>query len=359
MNVSQSVKLAGILVALVLIYFMVRGMFGPGIVDTAEAPESRFAVIAEEIEPRLWRAEILIRGRTEAERKVVVRAETPGVIAQTPAILGADVKGGEVLCLIATDARAAQRDEARAALAKAKLDYDAAVRLNKEGFRSDTGVAAAKASLDLATANTERATLELGKTRITAPFDGVFDKRHVEEGDFVSIGDPCGTVIQRSPFLVTGAISEKDVAKITKGDRGAARLATGETVEGVVRFVASAADPATRTFDVELEIPNTDGKLRDGVTAEFTVFAAERGAHHIPRSSLTLSEEGKVGVRSLAAGNVVEFQAVRLLGEDPEGVWVSGLSGAVRIITRGQEYVKTGQVVEVATSAPGADGAEL
>ncbi|MEO1243165.1 MAG: efflux RND transporter periplasmic adaptor subunit [Pseudomonadota bacterium] len=353
MNVSQSVKLAGILVALVVIYFMLRGMFAVAPETIAETPESRFAVIAQDIEPQPWRAEIMVRGRTEAERKVIVRAETAGVVAETPAILGAEVKTGDVLCLIATDARGAQLAEARAALAKAKLDYDAAVRLNQEGFRADTGVAAAKASLDLAAANAERASLELAKTKVAAPFDGVFDKRHVEAGDFVSIGDPCGTVIQRSPFLVTGAVSEKDVAKISKGDRGAASLATGETVEGVIRFVASAADPATRTFDVELEIPNTDGKLRDGVTAEFTVFAAEREAHRIPRSSLTLGEEGNVGVRSLASGDIVEFNAVRLLGEDPEGVWVAGLNGSARIITRGQEYVKAGQVVDVAD--PGAE----
>ena len=358
MNVSQSVKLAGILVAVIVIYFMVRGMFGTDAVDEAvTAPESRFAVITDEITPQNWRAEILIRGRTEAERKVVVRAETPGVISQTPALLGSEVKQGEPLCIIATDARAAQRAEARAALAKAKLDYDAAVRLNEEGFRADTGVAAAKASLDLATANAERATLELNKTQITAPFDGIFDKRHVEEGDFVGIGDPCGTVIQRSPFLVTGAISEKDVAKISVGDRGTANLATGERIDGKVRFIASAADPATRTFDVELEIPNEDGKLRDGVTAEFTVFATERAAHHIPRSTLTLGQAGNVGIRSLTDNNIVEFQPVHLLGEDADGVWVSGLEGTVDVITRGQDYVKAGQTVDVYDPDATTDGA--
>lgn len=358
MNVSQSVKLAGILVAVIVLYFMVRGMFGTETVEATTAPETRFAVVTDEIAPRLWRAEILIRGRTEAERKVVVRAETPGVISQTPAVLGSEVKRGDALCVIATDARAAQRAEARAALAKAQLDYDAAVRLNQEGFRADTGVATAKASLDLATANAERATLELNKTQITAPFDGIFDQRHVEEGDFVGIGDPCGTVIQRSPFLVTGAISEKDVAKISVGDRGTATLATGETVDGAVRFVASAADPATRTFDVELEVPNDDGKLRDGVTAEFTVFATEREAHHIPRSSLTLGQDGNIGVRSLTASNVVEFKPVRLLGEDENGVWIAGLAGAVDVITRGQDYVKAGQTVDVYDPALANVGAE-
>jgi len=348
MQVSQSVKLAGIIIALVLIYFMVRGMFGAPETAAAEADAPRFAVIAETVEPQAWRAEIGVRGRTEAERKVVVRAETPGAIAETPTPMGAEVKEGDVLCRISTDARQAQLSEARAALAKARLDYDAAVKLNQEGFRAETGVAAAKAAFDLAAANVERAEVELSKTKIVAPFDGVFDHRNVEVGDFVAVGDPCGVVIQRTPFLVTGAVSERDVAKISMGDRGVARIATGETVEGKVRFIASAADQATRTFDVELEVPNEDGAIRDGVTAEFTIFAAERMAHRIPRSSLTLGENGEIGVRTLDAQSTVHFHPVRLLGEDAAGVWIAGLDGPMRLIVRGQEYVKEGQTVEVA-----------
>ncbi|MHA7870866.1 MAG: efflux RND transporter periplasmic adaptor subunit [Hyphococcus sp.] len=348
MNVSQSVKLAGIIVALILLYFMVRGMFSEPEQAAEDIAAKRFSVIAETLAPQPWQAEIAIRGRTQAERKVVVRAETSGVVAKTPAAQGAAIKAGEPLCLIQTDARAALLAEAKAALAKARLDYNAAVRLNEEGFRAETGVAAAKAALDLAAANVERAQVELNKTRVVAPFDGVFDERHVEEGDFVSIGDPCGTVIQREPFLVTGAVSERDVVKISKGDRGVARLATGETVEGAVRFVASAADPATRTFNVELEVPNPDGALRDGVTADFVIYAAEREAHRVPRSALVLGPAGELGVRTLNGDNTVAFNTVGLLGEDAQGVWVSGLNGATKLITRGQEFVKAGQTVDVA-----------
>jgi len=347
MTVSQPVKLAGIFVTLLVIYFLLRGMFAPAPEAIIETPESRFTVIAEIIEPQSWRAEISVRGHTEAERKVIVRAQTPGVIAETPAVLGEKLKEGDLICRIATDARAAQLAEARAAMAKARLDYNAAVKLNQEGFRSNTGVAAAKAALDLSAANAERAGLELEKTKISAPFDGIFDRRFVETGDYVGIGDPCGTIIQQSPFLVVGAVSEKEIAKISKGDHGVARLATGETIEGIIRFVGAAADPSTRTFKVELEIPNPDGALRDGVTAQFTIHTTERAAHLIPRSSLTLSEDGAIGVRTLTSGDVVEFSPVHLLGEDVAGVWVDGLSGAVKLIIRGQEYVKPGQTVDV------------
>lgn len=353
MNVPQSVKLAGIIVALIVVYFLARGLFG-GPVEGAQleaAQAERFTVVTQTISPAAWRDEVTIRGRTEAERKVVVRAETSGAVAQTPAKLGALVKKGDVLCRLNVDARRAQLAETRAGFAKADLDYKAAVKLSADGFRSETSVAAAKAVLDQASAQLERTRLELAKTDISAPFDGVYDRRHAETGDFLAVGDPCATVIQRSPYLVVGAVSERDVSKIAAGDRGVAKLATGETIEGVVRFVASAADPATRTFDVELQVPNDDGALRDGVTAEFVVFAEQRNAHRVPRSAIVQHDNGALGLRTYGENNLVVFSPVRLIGEAPSGVWVAGLEGDVQIIVRGQEYVSDGQTVNAVDHA--------
>ncbi len=351
MKVSQSVKFAALFVALVFLYFLARGMFSGNGDAAAEAERARFIVVADTLEPQEWRAEIVVRGRTASVRKVVVRAETAGAVSETPAREGSPVKQGDVLCQIAVDARRAQRAEARASLNKAKLDHDAAVKLSADGFRSETAVAAAKAALDLAIANLERADIELQKTSIAAPFDGIFDVRAVEAGDFLKVGDPCGTVIQQNPFLVVGAVAEKDVAKISLGDRGIARLATGEEIEGEVSFIAAAADPATRTFGVELTVPNEDGLLRDGVTAEFTVFAQNRLAHLIPRSAFTLNDQGVLGVRTLDPENKASFNPVKPLGETAEGMWVSGLEGAARVIVRGQDFVSAGQMVDAVDDA--------
>jgi len=84
------------------------------------------------------------------------------------------------------------------------------------------------------------------------------------------------------------------------------------------------------------------------VTAEFTVYAEKREAHLVPRSSLVLNDEGEIGIRSLTSDNIVQFEPVRLIGEEPKGVWVDGLDGDVRLITSGQGYVAAGQKVDVA-----------
>ena len=154
-------------------------------------------------------------------------------------------------------------------------------------------------------------------------------------------------MIQQSPFLIVGAVAERDVAKIKVGDKGIARLVTGEEVEGVLRFVATSADEATRTFDVELEVPNTEGTLRDGVTAEFEVFASSEDAYLMPRSALTLDDAGKIGVRTVDGKNIVGFAPIRIVGESDNGVWVAGPTGTFDVITRGQDFVRAGQEVIV------------
>ncbi|MBI1393208.1 MAG: efflux RND transporter periplasmic adaptor subunit [Alphaproteobacteria bacterium] len=350
LKLSSSVTAALTIAGVVFLYFLVRGVFGD-----QNAPEGKaetisdvFTVVAEPIEAQEWRDVVRLRGRTKAIRTVSVKAETNGVVAETPAVEGDVVKEGDVLCRLRVDARQAALAEARAAQKRARLDFDAASKLADEGFRSDTSVAALRAALDLANASVERAELDLDRIDITAPFDGAFNERLAEVGDFLRVGDPCGVVIQQSPVLIVGGISEKDVAKLKVGDRGVARLATGETVEGKVRFVAAAADPATRTFDVELEVSNEEGAVRDGVTADFEVYATSGAAHLLPRSALTLDDEGRIGVRTVMSDQSVAFTPVNLLGDGPEGVWVDGLDGAPTVILRGQDFVRAGQKVKVA-----------
>jgi multidrug efflux system membrane fusion protein len=353
MKLPPSVRTALIIIAATGAYFGVRtAMRALTVEEKAPIEERALAVVALDLEPEPKSGVLAIRGRTKADQKVVVRADASGVVAETPVALGAAVKAGDILCRLDMEARDATRREAEAALRKAEIDYQAAVKLAAEGFRSEAGLAALKAARDQAKARADWAKVDLEKTFVRAPFDGIFDAREAKVGDLLKPGDPCGTVVKPDPFLVVGAVAEKDVALVKAGDAARARLATGETVEGRVRFVAAAADPATRTFAVEIEIPNPDGRLRDGVTADIIVSGGARSALKAPRSALTLDDDGRVGVRVIDSANRARFHPVSIIGEEADGVWIAGLEGAQRVIVRGQEYVKDGEIV-VATAAAG------
>ena len=116
--------------------------------------------------------------------------------------------------------------------------------------------------LEMARAELHQARLDLAHTTIEAPFQGVVEERTVEVGDYVDPGDPVVMVIEQDPFLVVGDAPETMVDRFQPGEPGTAQLADGRTVEGKIRFVATQADPAaTRTFGVELEVANRDGRF--------------------------------------------------------------------------------------------------
>ena len=118
-------------------------------------------------------------------------------------------------------------------------------------------------------------------------------------------------------------------------------MRSGE-VSGVVSFLSRSADALTRTFRVEIEVPNTDLAIADGQTAEIMIAAEGSLAHLIAQSSLTLNDEGALGVRSVNSENMVEFHPVTLIRDTVDGVWVSGLPEQINIIVVGQEFVRAG-----------------
>jgi multidrug efflux system membrane fusion protein len=292
------------------------------------------------------RATLTIRGQTEALRKVEVKSETAGTVSATPAEKGQTVATGDILCQLKVDAREAMLAQARAQMKQRELEYQASKSLAEKGFRSDTAVAGDKAQYEAAKAQVEQMEQEMENTRMRAPFDGVVDDRRVDVGDYMQPGAVCAVVIDQDPFLVVGQVSERDVAAIKQGDTGVAKLITGERVSGTVRFISRAADPRTRTFRIELEVPNPDGAIRDGVTAEILIEGASVLAHKISPAILGLDDRGVLGVRILDEQGIVRFVPVTIIADGNDGVWVTGLPEKVTVITVGQEFVSPGQKVK-------------
>ncbi|MCW5723929.1 MAG: efflux RND transporter periplasmic adaptor subunit [Maricaulaceae bacterium] len=314
--------------------------------NDGETPARSPRVVAQTLHASEYPAYLVLRGRTEAVREVTVRAETSARVVETPAADGAYVTEGDILCRLDVSARQAALDQARAELTAREQEHQAGLRLQERGFRSANAVAALQATRDAARAQVEAARQELARTVIRAPFEGWFDRRQAEVGDFLTPGQPCGVMVELDPILVAAQVSEQDVAALAAGMPGTARLVTGEVIQGEIRRVERRADPATRTFRMELTAPNPDGALRAGVTAELRIPLAPRMAHRAPTTVLTLDAGGRLGVRWVDEQNRVRFSPVDLLADDGDGVWLSGLPETVRVIVIGQDFVEDGAAVE-------------
>jgi len=148
-------------------------------------------------------------------------------------------------------------------------------------------------------------------------------------------------------MLLVGEVSENEVAELTPGATARGTLITGERVEGTVRFIGRSANGRTRTFRVEVAVPNPEGRLRDGVTTEIVLPVAEHDAHLIPAAILALDDAGALNVRIVDPNKRVQMVPVNIVKEVPEGLWVTGLPATATVITVGQELVTPGNRVEV------------
>ena len=157
-------------------------------------------------------------------------------------------------------------------------------------------------------------------------------------------------MIELNPLLIVGNVPESQAAKIRVGATAQAKLLSGQTLGGRVTYMAREADAQTRTYRVEMTAPNPSSTVRSGLSATVRISTGVGTAHQVPVSALVLNAQGQQGVRYVLADNRVAFAPVEVLEENPAGVWISGLQGAVRVITVGQSYVGEGQKVRVAAA---------
>lgn len=289
--------------------------------------------------------EIVVLGRTKADRSVVVKAQVAGRVATTPVAKGARVKEGGVLVAIAVDDRRAQVAAAEAELKRREIAYDAAKKLSQKAYRSKVKLAEEKALLDQARAALTTARLALAHTSVKAPFDGILDDRAVEVGDYRKVGEPVVTVVDLDPIVIAVEVAEREIGIVTPGTPVTVRLVTGKTAEGVVRFVSRASENSARTYRAEIAVPNPDASIPAGMTAEVRMQTGAVRAHRISPAVLTLDDDGVVGLKVVDDGGIVRFIKGELVADTPEGFWVGGLPNTARVITVGQEYVKVGQKV--------------
>jgi multidrug efflux system membrane fusion protein len=152
------------------------------------------------------------------------------------------------------------------------------------------------------------------------------------------------------PITVEAFVSETEVGDLAPGQTAIARLVDGTEAKGEITFISRSGDEETRTFAVEVTIPNPQRSIRAGMTAEVSVALPPRKAHRLPQNALTLDDEGRLGVR-VAEEGVARFYPITILREEPDGVWIAGLPAKAEVIVIGQDFVRDGGRVAAVPAA--------
>lgn len=353
---------------------------GKGSGEGATAPQ-KVAVEAEPVSVGTLRESIAVVGSLEPKWQAEVKPEYSGVVAEVLVSEWVRVKKGDVLLrfdaretqAVAASARASLL-QAEVAAARARREKERTEKLKEAGLatqqqvdESRTVSEAAEASAGAARAQRDVAETRLAKSVVTAPLDGVVAARSVNPGDFVQNmgdGNTMFRIVDNRTLELAVAVPSAKLAAVRVGQplTFATDALPGRAFTGKVRFVNPAADEASRTVKVFVEVPNGDGALRTGLFVKGEIVTGERtGVLTAPRSAiLSWDLEKREAVLYALDGATARKRTVTTGATSGERVEiVSGLASGERVVTRGGFNLRDGDTVEVAGGeAPAAPNAE-
>ncbi len=290
---------------------------------------------------------IRLSGTTAADKRVALASRADGVIATLGLAKGGSVEEGTVVLTLEGPETVAQAKIAEIALAQRERELELAEKLFAGGNAPEIQRTNARSARDAAVAELARARAAVDRLELKAPFSGIVDTLDVEPGEWVQTGTPVATILSLDPILVRAEVSELDLGSIAPGSTALIRLVNGTELQGKVRLVAREASAQTRTFPVEIALPNPGNALPSGMTAEVLLAAAPTRAVVVPRSVITLADTGELGVRVVGPDNIAQFAAVTIIDDTPDGLVVTGVPEGLRIIVAGQDLVRNGEPVTV------------
>lgn len=334
--------------------------------------------------------EVVSIGTVESKKEAAVSAKVMGVIRQVWVEEGDRVGKGQVLLTIddadikakrreAVQARAegvaalaeadAAMDEAKAALANTAVNLgrmknlyadNAVTRKELDDITTQHSMALAKvgqvaakkkevqAKIAQANAGISQTDIMLGYTVIRSPMSGVVTQKLASAGEMATPGRPLVKVVDSHDLRLVAMVNEREVSDLTRGQqlKVAVDAVHGAGITGRISDIVPAADPATRTFAVKIDLPQVSG-LMPGMFGKAYLPVGTRKAVLIPDGAL-VEREGVKGVFAVTPQGTLRFQAVKT-GEKSEGLLeaVTGLSGGETVATGNLAGLTEGMKVSI------------
>jgi RND family efflux transporter MFP subunit len=304
-----------------------------------------------------------LRGNTESS----LYARTNGYLQRWTKDIGDRVKQGELLAVIDApeteqellQARA-NREQVRARLALAETSQQRWLGLRERDAVSQQDLEERQATLrqaqaDLAAtdANIKRLEQLQSFRRIVAPFDGVVVRRNVEVGALIGAGNNGATrelfhIAQTNPLRVSVAVPQVNASDVKIGQEATLKLAEkpGAPLKGKVTRTSGAVDPDSRAMQVEIELPNPDGKLLPGAYVEVSLsLVGNTRALIVPASALQFRQDGP-RLAVVDADSKIVLKPVKLGRTFGKTVEVnSGITPTDRIVLNPHDAIEAGETV--------------
>lgn len=301
--------------------------------DKTPAPVATLPSVTVTVEATKWSPHVAVEevvGTVRSKQRAVVEAKVSGRVLEYSATPGTLVKAGEVLARLDVQEIQAKVDQARAMLDQAKRDFDRQKQLIASNATTRQEFDAADARVKIGTGAVSEAETMMSYAKVTAPFDGVVTRKLADVGDLAMPGKPLLEIEAPTSLRFEADLPEAILDRVKLGAKMPVRLA--KVIEGTVSEVSPVADPVSRTFNVKLDLPPTEG-LRTGQFGRVSVPVAEVKLLLVPQSSVLkrgqmelvfVAKDGKAGLRLVKTGKMLEGRVEVLSGlEEGELIIVS------------------------------------
>ncbi len=321
----------------------------------AETPDSLKAakakdVDAMELQPQKFDHYVQTQGYVESQNSVTVSAEMMGTVTRVFVSEGDAVSKGQVLAQIDNSVIVRNIESMEAQLKLATSVYERQKNLWDQKIGTEVQFLQAKTNKESLEKQLASLKEQADKTRIKAPVTGTVDAVIVKTGENIAPGMPALRVVNTSDLRIKTQVSEAYVTNIKKGNRAMVTISElKKEIEAKVTFVGKTIDRLSRTFDVEIALPE-DANLRPNMTATVkVVFESNPDAIVVPVNLIQEINDEKVvyvaeqeGDKMVASRRVVTVQGV--YGYRAE---VTGLNPGDRIITVGYLGLNDGDYIKI------------
>jgi RND family efflux transporter MFP subunit len=376
MTINRNYKIAGGVILLLLVFFLINARSKSDKVSAAETTRSETIVVGPENIAVAKTGSIMagpaLSGTLEPEREAVLRAQVQGSVLQTYADQGQAVGAGTVLARIDASGIQDAYSSARAGVVAARNSADIAARdlARNEKLLAAGAIAerdieqarrasiAAQAALEDANSRLASAEKAYRSTTVTAPFGGIVSERPVSSGDIVQPGTLLFTVVDPSSMRLEASVPAEQLSEIRVGVPVTFTVSgyPGRDFVGRIVRVNPTADPTTRQVRIYVSIPNAGRTLVGGLFASGRVSTASRTGLMVPTSALDLRGTAPSVVR--VKGGKVEKVPVQIGVNDKSSETtevLAGLSAGDTVLVGAAQGITPGTPVRV--SAPATNSA--
>ena len=300
---------------------------------------------------------IELQGNVQTKQNVLVYPEMPGILKKVFVKEGQKVAKGQPLAVIDDGGLSKQILILESNEQLAKTTYERQKRLWDQKIGSEMQFLQAKTSYNTQKNSTNQLKQQLGKFIIKAPFTGIIDDVFKEKGTVVAPGQGAEIfrIINLSDMYIETDVPENYITSITKNKSVEVNFPIlNETIHSKIRQVGNFINPSNRSFKIEVDVPNLEGKIKPNLTAKLKLNDyTNTNAILIPQSIISENAKGQQFIyiirdkkeNTLAVAERLVIETGKTQGDFIEVT--KNLTSDTEIIMEGARSVNSGQVVKV------------